>query len=133
MKQIIVTSKLRRLGHSVLKILQNGVDFQEINSFLTEVTCYEDAEDKHNIAAVLEVCFSANDDLYRKIKEDYSMSERVKSLLEQEYEERENLGIEKGKTDSVRNLMKNLKLTAEQAMEALGIPKSEFEKYMTML
>ena len=135
--QIIVTSKLDQHGHFALKILQNGADLHSLKTFITEVACYETAEDRHNIASVLEVCISANDDLYRMIKEDDSMSERVKSLLEQEYEERENIGIEKGiekgKADSVKNLMKNLKLTAEQAMDALGIPKSDYNKYLTML
>ena len=36
--------------------------------------------------------------------------------------------IERGRED-IRNLMKNLKMTAEQAMEALGIPESEYEMY----
>ena len=42
-------------------------------------------------------------------------------------------GYEKRAICDIRNLMKNMKLTAEQAMEALGIDKSEFSKYMTML
>ena len=42
-------------------------------------------------------------------------------------------GREKTTIFNIRNLMKNMKLTAEQAMEALGIDKSEFSKYMTML
>jgi len=46
-------------------------------------------------------------------------------------------GLEKGRERTtilnIKNLMKNMKLTAEQAMEALGIDKSEFSKYMTML
>ena len=46
-------------------------------------------------------------------------------------------GREEGRRENavsnIRNLMKNMKLTAEQAMEALGIDKSEFSKYMTML
>lgn len=46
-------------------------------------------------------------------------------------------GLEKGREKTtilnIKNLMKNMKLTAEQAMEALGIDKSEFSKYMTML
>ena len=33
----------------------------------------------------------------------------------------------------IRNMMKNLKLTAEAAMEALEIPKGEYPKYMAML
>ena len=40
---------------------------------------------------------------------------------------------EKATILNIKNLMKNMKLTAEQAMEALGIDKSEFSKYMTML
>ena len=42
-------------------------------------------------------------------------------------------GYEKRAICDIKNLMKNMKLTAEQAMEALGIDKSEFSKYMTML
>ena len=42
-------------------------------------------------------------------------------------------GREKTTILNIKNLMKNMKLTAEQAMEALGIDKSEFSKYMTML
>ncbi len=42
-------------------------------------------------------------------------------------------GRQEAAVSNIRNLMKNMKLTAEQAMEALGIDKSEFSKYMTML
>ncbi|MBE5918840.1 MAG: hypothetical protein E7272_03255 [Pseudobutyrivibrio ruminis] len=42
-------------------------------------------------------------------------------------------GRQENAVSNIRNLMKNMKLTAEQAMEALGIDKSEFSKYMTML
>ena len=34
---------------------------------------------------------------------------------------------------SIRKMIKNLKLTAEAAMEALEIPKSDYPKYMAML
>ena len=43
------------------------------------------------------------------------------------------IGSEDTKTTDIRNLMKNLKMTAEQAMEAIGIPKSDYNKYLTML
>ena len=38
-----------------------------------------------------------------------------------------------GNVKAVRSLMQNMQLTAEKAMEAIGIPKSEFAKYITML
>ena len=37
------------------------------------------------------------------------------------------------KVEDIQNLMKNLSLTAEKAMEALGIPEGEFDKFKAML
>ena len=53
--------------------------------------------------------------------------------LEEGLEKGREEGREKTTIFNIRNLMKNMKLTAEQAMEALGIDKSEYSKYMTML
>ena len=46
--------------------------------------------------------------------------------------EGERIGIEKGEENlrqAINNLMINLKLTSKQALEALGIPQNEWEKY----
>ena len=42
-------------------------------------------------------------------------------------------GIEITTLNAIRNLMETLKLTAEQAMEALKVPKEEKVKYAGML
>ena len=42
-------------------------------------------------------------------------------------------GREEEKLSSIRSLMKKLNLTLEQAMDALGVPKDEWEKYKKML
>ena len=43
------------------------------------------------------------------------------------------IGMETGTLNAIRNLMETLKLTAEQAMEALKVPKEEKVKYAGML
>ena len=43
------------------------------------------------------------------------------------------IGVEKGMVLSIRNLMKSLKLTAPQAMDALQIPVGEREKYAVLI
>ena len=56
-------------------------------------------------------------------------------------EEGREEGIKKGREEgrestlasSIRSMMSKLKLTAEEAMDTLDIPKSERSKYMTML
>ncbi len=42
-------------------------------------------------------------------------------------------GMAKGKLDSIKSLMLNMKLTAQQAMEALNIPADEYDKYLAMI
>ena len=46
-------------------------------------------------------------------------------------------GMEEGRDNtiisSIRSMMKNLKISAEEAMESLDIPKSERSKYMARL
>ena len=39
-------------------------------------------------------------------------------------------GMTQGTARDVANLMKNLQMTAEQAMDALGIPKEERKQYL---
>ena len=43
------------------------------------------------------------------------------------------IGQTNGIAISIKNLMKNMNLSAEKAMEALGISKDEYSKYMTLL
>ncbi len=42
-------------------------------------------------------------------------------------------GVEKGILQSIQNIMKNLGMTVEQAMEALEIPQNEQEKYLEQM
>ncbi len=45
----------------------------------------------------------------------------------------EAIGEARGQAKGIINLMKNLKMTAEQAMEALSIPREDYEKYKKLL
>ena len=42
-------------------------------------------------------------------------------------------GIDQTRVESIRNLMKTLKLTAQQAMDALLIPPADQSKYLAKL
>ena len=42
-------------------------------------------------------------------------------------------GIKKGKTEDIVNLMKKLKMTIEQALDALGISESEWDDYRKLV
>ena len=61
--------------------------------------------------------------------------EYITLALEIEKEKKISLeqGEIEGRVKSIKSLMKNMKLSAEAAMEAIGIPKEDFSKYITML
>ena len=42
-------------------------------------------------------------------------------------------GIDKARLESIKNLMKNVGRTIQQAMDALGIPKSDQSRYIAKL
>lgn len=42
-------------------------------------------------------------------------------------------GVDETRIESIKNLMKNLKLTVKQAMDALGIPDADQPKYLARL
>ena len=45
----------------------------------------------------------------------------------------ERVGIKKGKAEDLVNLMKNFKLSFEQALSGLSIPESEWEDYRKLV
>ena len=53
--------------------------------------------------------------------------------LERFKEDGRTEGILENTLASIRSLMKTMNLTAQQAMEALQIPASEYEKYLAMI
>ena len=78
---------------------------------------------------LLQISVSANQALYDEIKEERKMCDALRELMKDEIEEEKS----KTKLQAIQALMKNLKLSAEQAMEAIGIPKNEYAQYLKML
>lgn len=127
--QIVVTSQLETDEHLSLKVLSNRIDKDCAKTFLKKMRRLQEKGDRDNVDAVLQISVSANRRLYDEIKEDNKMCEALRELMKDEIEESKA----EGKAESIRELMKNLKISAEQAMEYIGIPKSDYKKYLQML
>ena len=139
--QIVVTSQLETEGHLSLKVLSDRIDRECAKLFLRKMRRLQEPGDRDNVDAVLQISVSANKRLYDEIKEDNRMCDALRELMKDEIEEEKSKAIAEGraegraegKLDSIKALMKNLKISAEQAMEYIGIPKNEYKKYMQML
>ena len=131
--QIIVTRQLSE-AHAGLRILSGKVLESDLRRFLNDAKDAKDADDLRNIDAMLRVSVSANQVLYDKItRENKNMWEALKELLKDEIDNEIKKGKDEERTNSIRELMQNMKWTAEQAMKALGIPETEQAKYLSML
>jgi len=127
--QIIVTGDMDGKKHSGLKILSKNAKEEDVRTFLQEAEQAKEPGERSNIDAVLQVSVSENVELFEKIRRDERMCQALKELMKEEIaEERAD-----EKVIDIKHLMKNMKMTAEQAMNALGIPVTDQSKYSAML
>ena len=127
--QIIITEELDGNKHASLKILSKNASEKDVRRFLEEAKLAKDPGDRHNIDAVLQVSVSANRQLFDQIRKDEDMCQALRELMKDEIaEERAD-----EKILDIKELMKNMKWTAEQAMNALGISASDQSKYSALL
>lgn len=139
--QFVVTSRLGKEKHNVLRILRKNAERSDVEKFLLEAKLTTDKDELQNIDAVLQVSVSANKDLYDEIRMEDDMCQALRDLMsdviEKEVEEGRKKGQKEGQkaamVDNIKSLMRNMKWTAEQAMKALGISDSEQSKYLALL
>ena len=74
-----------------------------------------------------------DEELHINNEKDISYNKGLEQGLEQGIER----GIEQGRNEqlleSIKNLMTNLGLSAEEAMKSLGIEQANFDKYLKMM
>ena len=78
--------------------------------------------------AVLAATLIGNPDLLLKVEQEEG-EVNMCLALEKILNEREA----KGKAEAIKSIMKNLKLTFEQAVKALSVPESEYETYRSLI
>lgn len=152
--QIVVIGRLRQEAHSSLRILSKNAREEDVKTFLSKVQYLTEPGDRNNVNAILQVSILANSGLYQGIRREYRMScdalrelmkddiaEEVAKAVEEErvraLAEGQEIGVEKGEDNaflsSIMNLMDTMKLTAEQAMDAIKIPAADRGKYAARL
>jgi hypothetical protein len=150
--QIVVTEKLTRETHSSLRVLSKNVKEDDVRRFLTSTEHMVMPGDLNNADAVMQVSIAANRKVYDLVKEDYYMCEALRELMKDESDREVEERSEKARVEALKearekaraearekeislisNLMETMKLTAEQAMNALKIPDEERQMYASKL
>lgn len=139
--QIVVTKELDGKKHSGLKILTSKAEESDIRQFLMDTMGVTEQGDLHNIDAMLQVSVTANNEIYEIIRGDDIMCQALQDLMKDEIDKKVADGRAEERTNAtkdtnlvaIRNLMKNAKWTAEQAMDAMGISPEARSTYIGML
>lgn len=98
------------------------------------VRTFTDTADQQNADAVLQVSISANEEAYENVKRrDPDMCKAMKDLMKEEIQEERIDAAEQERVINIKSMMKNLRLSASQAMDILNIPVSEQRKYIALL
>jgi hypothetical protein len=134
----------RRIPRSAVDVLDVFMNIKGVMQYLQYI---ENEENDENDEEVADMC-KALDDIVKdseKRGEKRGRAEGEKLGEQRGRAEGEKLGEQRGRQEgeqrgresttilSIANLMKNLHLTAEQAMEALEVPQSQWKKYEGLL
>lgn len=127
--QIIVTGELEGSEHSALKILSRNAREKDVRQFLNYSKGYLTPEDRNNVNAVLQVSTVSNVSLYNWIRRDSSMCQALMELMKDEVDEK----IDAVVLQNIRNVMNSMNISAEQAMDAMGISEEKRIVYASEL
>jgi hypothetical protein len=135
--QIVVTSELNPEMHSSLRILTVNARMEDVRRFLEQAGKLTRPGDRDNIDAVLQASVSANFELYEDVRRDSVMCQAMRELMKDEIAEERtdaaNMAETETQVKNIKVIMKNLKYTAEQAMDALEIPQQKRSIYLSKL
>ena len=136
--QFVLTSSLDNNLHTALRLLTKKAKEEDVIKFIEIAKVLSEPGDKHNEDAVLQVSVSTNSEVYENVKRrNPLMCEALRELMKDEIQEEKDEAVEaakdKTRLDSIKSLMKKMKLTAKQTMDALSISASDQKRYSSML
>ncbi len=139
--QVIVTSRLNRRNHRSLRLLSANVQREEVEEFIKAAEELENPGDRNNVEAVLQVSIGANQELYGEIRRDSFMYNALRELLNDEIEKEKRSAVQTAVQkaeqetllEAIKNLMGNLKLSADEVMSAMSLPEEKWAEYRAKL
>ena len=136
--QVVVTSDLKDTDSVALRILSKHAKQEDVLAFTEMIGSLKEKDDRENADAVYQVSSTANRGMYEELKGGYpkmfeAMMEFMKPEIDAKIDQSVAAKIDQKQIDNIRNIMDSLKLTPQQAMDALKIPTSEQSKYVERL
>jgi hypothetical protein len=127
--QIIITGELKGDEYAAYRALTDKADEADVERIIEGVGQEKDDVVREHYRVLLRLVIEKNPRFIEAIRRDQMMEDVLMEIVKDRVDEKVNAKEQQTTVTHIRDIMKNLKLTAEQAMDALSIPQSQRSTY----
>ena len=135
--QIIITGELEGAEYAAYRALTDKAEEADVESIIDAANSEDDSKVKEHYEVLLNLVMEKNDRYIELLRRDRSMRNVLMEIVQNDVDER----VDKERQDekqqtivsSIKKLMNNLKLTLDQAMDALEIPQTDRATYAGLI
>jgi hypothetical protein len=127
--QIIITGELKGDEYAAYSALTDKADEADVERIIEGVGQEKDDAVREHYRVLLRLVIEKNPRFIESIRRDQKMEDVLMEIVKDRVDEKVNAKEQQTTVTHIRDIMKNLKLTAEQAMDALSIPPSQRSTY----
>ena len=135
--QIIITGELEGAEYAAYRALTDKAEEADVEQIIDAANDEEDDKVKEHYGVLLNLVMEKNERYIELLRRDTAMRNVLMEIVQDDVNERissaEVAKEQQTKALDIRNLMNNLKLTLEQAMDALGIPQTDRATYTNLV
>ena len=127
--QIIITGELEGDEYAAYRALTDRAAEVDVERIIQEIGKEKDDSLKEYYGVLIKLIIEKNPQFIEVVRRDSAMEDVLMEIVKEKVDEKVNEKEQETKSLDISSLMTNLKLTLEQAMDALNIPQSQREIY----
>ncbi|MDO4805880.1 MAG: hypothetical protein Q4A07_01395 [Coriobacteriales bacterium] len=131
--QVVVTGELEGEGYAAFRALTDRADEADVERIIEGVGRESDDAVRGHYGVLLRLVLEKNPRLIEAIRRDGAMEDVLMEVVRDRVDEKVSTAVDAERQQTtvahINGIMENLKLTVEQAMDALGIPQSQRGTY----
>ena len=131
--QIVITGELRGEEYAAYRALTDKADAIDVERIIEEIGKESDDKVREHYSVLIRLVLEKNPRFVEMIRRDSAMEDVLMEIVKDKVDEKVSEKEQETLVSSIKSLMTNLKLTVEQAMDALNIPPSQRETYAGLI
>ena len=131
--QIVITSELEGEEYAAYRALTDKADETDIESVIEAGGKAKDDTVREHYRVLLKLLVEKNPGVMEKIRRDEAMADVLMEIVKDKVDERVSAKEQETKVIDIKNIMSNLQLTFDQAMDAVNIPQEQRSLYADLI